>query len=84
MGHVKKVHCCKYDVFQFNLQLDEASASPDPKTSPRLSRASIFLTQILQVTEEDAHSPPAAAVDLTGISQGVKSRCDSEACSRRP
>lgn len=34
---------------QFNLQPDEASASPDPKTSPRLSRASIFLTQILQV-----------------------------------
>uniref|UniRef100_A0A674N6J4 Caspase recruitment domain family, member 11 n=1 Tax=Takifugu rubripes TaxID=31033 RepID=A0A674N6J4_TAKRU len=32
----------------FNLQPDEASASPDPKTSPRLSRASIFLTQILQ------------------------------------
>ncbi|XP_056871707.1 caspase recruitment domain-containing protein 11 isoform X1 [Takifugu flavidus] len=33
---------------RFNLQPDEASASPDPKTSPRLSRASIFLTQILQ------------------------------------
>lgn len=31
-----------------NLQPEEASASPDPKASPRLSRASIFLTQILQ------------------------------------
>ncbi|KAM8723708.1 caspase recruitment domain-containing protein 11 isoform 1-T1 [Acanthopagrus schlegelii] len=27
---------------------EEASASPDPKASPRLSRASIFLTQIIQ------------------------------------
>lgn len=51
MGRVKNVHCCKRDVFQFNLQPEEASSSPDPKTSPRLSRASIFLTQILQVTE---------------------------------
>ncbi|XP_028267172.1 caspase recruitment domain-containing protein 11 isoform X2 [Parambassis ranga] len=31
-----------------NLQPEEASPSPDPKASPRLSRASIFLTQILQ------------------------------------
>ncbi|XP_041863384.1 caspase recruitment domain-containing protein 11 [Melanotaenia boesemani] len=31
-----------------NLQPEEASSSPDPKASPRLSRASIFLTQILQ------------------------------------
>ncbi|XP_028456431.1 caspase recruitment domain-containing protein 11 [Perca flavescens] len=31
-----------------NLQPEEASQSPDPKASPRLSRASIFLTQILQ------------------------------------
>ncbi|KAF7651407.1 hypothetical protein LDENG_00111370 [Lucifuga dentata] len=31
-----------------NLQADEASFSPDTKASPRLSRASIFLTQILQ------------------------------------
>uniref|UniRef100_A0A674NL17 Caspase recruitment domain family, member 11 n=1 Tax=Takifugu rubripes TaxID=31033 RepID=A0A674NL17_TAKRU len=37
----------------FNLQPDEASASPDPKTSPRLSRASIFLTQILAEAESD-------------------------------
>lgn len=47
---------------QLNLQPDEASASPDPKTSPRLSRASIFLTQILQV-RSDADTPPAT-VDL--------------------
>uniref|UniRef100_A0A6D2XVZ3 CARD domain-containing protein n=1 Tax=Takifugu rubripes TaxID=31033 RepID=A0A6D2XVZ3_TAKRU len=38
---------CSFNLL-FNLQPDEASASPDPKTSPRLSRASIFLTQILQ------------------------------------
>nr|XP_019962169.1 PREDICTED: caspase recruitment domain-containing protein 11 [Paralichthys olivaceus] len=31
-----------------NLQPEEASSLPDPKSSPRLSRASIFLTQILQ------------------------------------
>ncbi|KAF3700452.1 Caspase recruitment domain-containing protein 11 CARD-containing MAGUK protein 1 [Channa argus] len=31
-----------------NLQPEEASPLPDPKASPRLSRASIFLTQILQ------------------------------------
>uniref|UniRef100_A0A672YAC4 Caspase recruitment domain family, member 11 n=1 Tax=Sphaeramia orbicularis TaxID=375764 RepID=A0A672YAC4_9TELE len=31
-----------------NLQPEEVSPSPDPKASPRLSRASIFLTQILQ------------------------------------
>ncbi|XP_029294338.1 caspase recruitment domain-containing protein 11 [Cottoperca gobio] len=31
-----------------NLQLEEGSPSPDPKASPRISRASIFLTQILQ------------------------------------
>ncbi|KAM7386509.1 hypothetical protein PAMA_009221 [Pampus argenteus] len=30
------------------LQPEEGSPSPDPKASPRLSRASIFLTQILQ------------------------------------
>lgn len=49
---------------QLSLQPDEVSASPDPKTSPRLSRASIFLTQILQVrrrgtSEVDADTPPA-------------------------
>uniref|UniRef100_A0A4W6D715 Guanylate kinase-like domain-containing protein n=1 Tax=Lates calcarifer TaxID=8187 RepID=A0A4W6D715_LATCA len=33
---------------QSNLQPEEASPLPDPKASPRLSRASIFLTQILQ------------------------------------
>uniref|UniRef100_A0A8C9XXZ6 Caspase recruitment domain family member 11 n=1 Tax=Sander lucioperca TaxID=283035 RepID=A0A8C9XXZ6_SANLU len=33
---------------QSNLQPEEASQSPDPKASPRMSRASIFLTQILQ------------------------------------
>uniref|UniRef100_A0A7N8WUL8 Caspase recruitment domain family, member 11 n=1 Tax=Mastacembelus armatus TaxID=205130 RepID=A0A7N8WUL8_9TELE len=32
----------------WNLQPEEASLLPDPKSSPRLSRASIFLTQILQ------------------------------------
>ncbi|KAM9745126.1 caspase recruitment domain-containing protein 11 [Menidia menidia] len=31
-----------------NLQPEESSSSPDPRASPRLSRASIFLTQILQ------------------------------------
>ncbi|KAF0032457.1 hypothetical protein F2P81_014747 [Scophthalmus maximus] len=31
-----------------NLQPEEANPLPDPKSSPRLSRASIFLTQILQ------------------------------------
>eukprot|EP00064_Thunnus_orientalis_P005899 superscaffoldBa00000595_g5913 len=31
-----------------NLQPEEGSPTPDPKASPRLSRASIFLTQILQ------------------------------------
>ncbi|XP_020506976.2 caspase recruitment domain-containing protein 11 [Labrus bergylta] len=31
-----------------NLQPEEASHSPDPKASPRMSRASVFLTQILQ------------------------------------
>ncbi|XP_034047240.1 caspase recruitment domain-containing protein 11 [Thalassophryne amazonica] len=31
-----------------NLMVEETSPSPDPKTSPRLSRAGIFLTQILQ------------------------------------
>ncbi|KAM6905367.1 caspase recruitment domain-containing protein 11 [Xenentodon cancila] len=31
-----------------NLGPEEASPTPDPKASPRLSRASIFLTQILQ------------------------------------
>ncbi|XP_039976012.1 caspase recruitment domain-containing protein 11 isoform X2 [Xiphias gladius] len=31
-----------------NLQPEESSPLPDPKASPRLSRASIFLTQILQ------------------------------------
>ncbi|KAM3864459.1 caspase recruitment domain-containing protein 11 [Diretmus argenteus] len=31
-----------------SLQPDEASHSPDPKASPRLSRASVFITQILQ------------------------------------
>ncbi|XP_038551308.1 caspase recruitment domain-containing protein 11-like [Micropterus salmoides] len=31
-----------------NLQPEEGSPSPDPKASPRMSRASIFLTQILQ------------------------------------
>ncbi|XP_037331794.2 caspase recruitment domain-containing protein 11 [Pungitius pungitius] len=31
-----------------HLQPDEAGSSPDPKSSPRMSRASIFLTQILQ------------------------------------
>ncbi|XP_037545383.1 caspase recruitment domain-containing protein 11 [Nematolebias whitei] len=31
-----------------NLQPEESSSSPDPKASPRLSRASIFLSQILQ------------------------------------
>ncbi|XP_069005724.1 caspase recruitment domain-containing protein 11 isoform X3 [Embiotoca jacksoni] len=31
-----------------NLQPEEVSHSPDPKASPRMSRASIFLTQILQ------------------------------------
>ncbi|XP_029014328.1 caspase recruitment domain-containing protein 11 [Betta splendens] len=31
-----------------SLQPDDASPLPDPKTSPRLSRASIFLTQIIQ------------------------------------
>ncbi|XP_005743523.1 caspase recruitment domain-containing protein 11 [Pundamilia nyererei] len=31
-----------------NLQPEETSHSPDPRASPRLSRASIFLTQILQ------------------------------------
>ncbi|XP_058509537.1 caspase recruitment domain-containing protein 11 isoform X1 [Solea solea] len=31
-----------------NLQPEEVNATPDPKASPRLSRASIFLTQILQ------------------------------------
>ncbi|XP_076020706.1 caspase recruitment domain-containing protein 11 isoform X2 [Genypterus blacodes] len=31
-----------------NLQAEETSPSTDPKASPRLSRASIFLTQILQ------------------------------------
>ncbi|XP_017272003.1 caspase recruitment domain-containing protein 11 isoform X2 [Kryptolebias marmoratus] len=30
------------------LQAEESSSSPDPKASPRLSRASIFLSQILQ------------------------------------
>ncbi|XP_068434098.1 caspase recruitment domain-containing protein 11 isoform X2 [Clinocottus analis] len=30
------------------LQPEEAGSSPDPKASPRMSRASIFLTQILQ------------------------------------
>ncbi|XP_022074305.1 caspase recruitment domain-containing protein 11 isoform X1 [Acanthochromis polyacanthus] len=30
------------------LQIEEVSPSPDPKASPRLSRASIFLAQILQ------------------------------------
>lgn len=59
-------------MFQFNLQPDEASASPDPKTSPRLSRASLFLTQILQVTEEA--DTPAAAVDLTGMRLAVTSQ----------
>lgn len=48
---------------QFNLQPDEASASPDPKTSPRLSRASIFLTQILQV-RKGADRPPATVALL--------------------
>ncbi|XP_041672890.1 caspase recruitment domain-containing protein 11 [Cheilinus undulatus] len=33
---------------RISLQPEEASTSPDPKASPRLSRASIFLTQILQ------------------------------------
>uniref|UniRef100_A0A3Q3VTY9 Uncharacterized protein n=1 Tax=Mola mola TaxID=94237 RepID=A0A3Q3VTY9_MOLML len=33
---------------RLSLQPEEASASPDPKSSPRMSRASIFLTQILQ------------------------------------
>uniref|UniRef100_UPI0037E8A83C caspase recruitment domain-containing protein 11 n=1 Tax=Semicossyphus pulcher TaxID=241346 RepID=UPI0037E8A83C len=33
---------------RISLQPEEASPSPDPKASPRLSRASIFLTQILQ------------------------------------
>ncbi|XP_035511613.1 caspase recruitment domain-containing protein 11 isoform X2 [Morone saxatilis] len=33
---------------RLNLQPEEASPCPDPKASPRLSRASIFLTQILQ------------------------------------
>ncbi|KAM3598610.1 uncharacterized protein V6R79_020384 [Siganus canaliculatus] len=33
---------------RLSLQPDETSVSPDPKASPRLSRASIFLTQILQ------------------------------------
>ncbi|XP_019732918.1 caspase recruitment domain-containing protein 11 isoform X2 [Hippocampus comes] len=32
-----------------NLQPEEGSPSSDPKTSPRMSRASIFLTQILQL-----------------------------------
>ncbi|XP_054463761.1 caspase recruitment domain-containing protein 11 [Anoplopoma fimbria] len=31
-----------------HLQPEEASSSPEPKASPRMSRASIFLTQILQ------------------------------------
>ncbi|XP_068574440.1 caspase recruitment domain-containing protein 11 isoform X2 [Cebidichthys violaceus] len=31
-----------------HLQPEEAGSSPDPKASPRMSRASIFLTQILQ------------------------------------
>uniref|UniRef100_A0A8C2ZCA2 Caspase recruitment domain family member 11 n=1 Tax=Cyclopterus lumpus TaxID=8103 RepID=A0A8C2ZCA2_CYCLU len=31
-----------------NLQSEETGLSPDPKASPRMSRASIFLTQILQ------------------------------------
>ncbi|XP_026180050.1 caspase recruitment domain-containing protein 11 isoform X2 [Mastacembelus armatus] len=33
---------------RISLQPEEASLLPDPKSSPRLSRASIFLTQILQ------------------------------------
>ncbi|XP_061702951.1 caspase recruitment domain-containing protein 11 [Syngnathoides biaculeatus] len=32
-----------------NLQAEEGSLSPDPKASPRMSRASMFLTQILQL-----------------------------------
>uniref|UniRef100_A0A665TZ57 Caspase recruitment domain family, member 11 n=1 Tax=Echeneis naucrates TaxID=173247 RepID=A0A665TZ57_ECHNA len=33
---------------RINLQPEETSPMPDPKASPRLSRASIFLTQIIQ------------------------------------
>uniref|UniRef100_A0A665TZ37 Caspase recruitment domain family, member 11 n=1 Tax=Echeneis naucrates TaxID=173247 RepID=A0A665TZ37_ECHNA len=35
-------------VRNINLQPEETSPMPDPKASPRLSRASIFLTQIIQ------------------------------------
>uniref|UniRef100_A0A8D3C538 Caspase recruitment domain-containing protein 11 n=1 Tax=Scophthalmus maximus TaxID=52904 RepID=A0A8D3C538_SCOMX len=41
--------CLLFNCSQSNLQPEEANPLPDPKSSPRLSRASIFLTQILQV-----------------------------------
>ncbi|XP_070703847.1 caspase recruitment domain-containing protein 11 isoform X2 [Pempheris klunzingeri] len=39
-------------LFQNNLQPEEASPSPELKASPRLSRASVFLTQILQLVSK--------------------------------
>lgn len=43
---------------QLNLQMEEASsATLDLKASPRMSRASTFLTQILQVQDGGAESP---------------------------
>uniref|UniRef100_A0A665TZ01 Caspase recruitment domain family, member 11 n=1 Tax=Echeneis naucrates TaxID=173247 RepID=A0A665TZ01_ECHNA len=43
--------CARVDPYtnsNINLQPEETSPMPDPKASPRLSRASIFLTQIIQ------------------------------------
>ncbi|XP_040918614.1 caspase recruitment domain-containing protein 11 isoform X2 [Toxotes jaculatrix] len=47
---IQKLMCRggKEDNSRTSLQPEEASPLPDPKSSPRLSRASIFLTQILQ------------------------------------
>lgn len=43
---------------QSTLQPEEPTPSPDPKSSPRLSRASVFIFQLLQVTSplEFAHT----------------------------
>uniref|UniRef100_A0A3B4Y4J7 Caspase recruitment domain family member 11 n=1 Tax=Seriola lalandi dorsalis TaxID=1841481 RepID=A0A3B4Y4J7_SERLL len=41
---------------QSNLLPDEAGPLPDPKASPRLSRASIFLTQIIQVMKQTSQN----------------------------
>ena len=52
LTYSKHIHLsCVYVPVQNNLQPEEGSPTPDPKASPRLSRASIFLTQILQVTK---------------------------------